>query len=101
MRSALHRHEEAFCAAVLARLPPEAAASLDALLKDNARTGKPYREGSSIMMGVSLGPKNGTGAAGNIKVPKFVIVSMKSKKLGIDKMPAFVAGQKLVVNGNM
>ena len=33
VRSALHRQEEAFCAALLARLPPGAAADLDALLR--------------------------------------------------------------------
>ncbi len=33
VRSALHRQEEAFCAALVARLPPEAAAGLDALLR--------------------------------------------------------------------
>jgi len=33
VRSALHRQEEAFCAALLARLPPETAAGLDALLR--------------------------------------------------------------------
>ena len=33
VRSALHRQEEAFCAALLARLPPGAAVGLDALLK--------------------------------------------------------------------
>ncbi len=33
VRSALHRQEEAFCAALLARLPPETAARLDALLR--------------------------------------------------------------------
>ncbi len=33
VRSALHRQEEAFCAALLALLPPETAAGLDALLR--------------------------------------------------------------------
>jgi hypothetical protein len=33
VRSVLRRQEEAFCAAVLARLPPETAAGLDALLR--------------------------------------------------------------------
>jgi len=33
VRSALHRQEEVFCAAVLARLPPETAVGLDALLR--------------------------------------------------------------------
>ena len=33
VRSVVHRHEEALCAAVLTRLPAEAAAGLDALLK--------------------------------------------------------------------
>lgn len=33
VRSALHRQEEAFCAALVARLPPETAAGLDALLR--------------------------------------------------------------------
>ena len=33
VRSVLRRHEEAFCAAVLTRLPPKTAAGLDALLK--------------------------------------------------------------------
>jgi len=33
VRSALHRQEEAFCAAVLARLPPETVAGLDSLLR--------------------------------------------------------------------
>ncbi len=32
VRSVLHRHEEAFCAALLARLPPETIAGLDTLL---------------------------------------------------------------------
>jgi hypothetical protein len=32
VRSVLHRHEDAFCAALLARLPPEAIAGLEALL---------------------------------------------------------------------
>ena len=39
VRSALHRQEEAFCAAVLARLPPETRAGLDALLHPAARIG--------------------------------------------------------------
>jgi len=33
VRSALHRQEEAFCVALLARLPPETAVGLDALLR--------------------------------------------------------------------
>ncbi len=33
VRSALHRQEEMFCAAVLACLPPETAVDLDALLR--------------------------------------------------------------------
>ncbi len=33
VRSVLHRHEDAFCTALLARLPPEAAAGLNALLR--------------------------------------------------------------------
>jgi len=33
VRSVLHRHEDAFCAALLTRLPPKAAVGLDALLR--------------------------------------------------------------------
>ena len=33
VRSVLHRHEDAFCTALLARLPPEASVRLDALLR--------------------------------------------------------------------
>jgi len=33
VRSVLRRHEDAFCAALLARLPPETIAGLDALLR--------------------------------------------------------------------
>ena len=62
VRSVLRRHEEAFGAAVLARLPPEAAVGLDTLLKastsdaSNAASGKADRELPLLALRAGTGP---------------------------------------------
>jgi len=63
VRSALHRQEEAFCAALLARLPPGAAAGLDALLR--ASDPLPDDDGEDAVPGppALLALRTGTGQA--------------------------------------
>ena len=62
VRSALHRQEEAFCAAVLARLPAETAASIDVLLKapapgtDDAECGEAGRGPMLLTLRAGTGP---------------------------------------------
>ena len=63
VRSAMHRQEEAFCAALLARLPPGAAAGLDALLR--ASDPLPDDDGEDAVPGppALLALRTGTGQA--------------------------------------
>ncbi len=62
VRSVLRRNEEAFCAVLLARLPPEAAAGLDALLKapssdlNDAVSGEADREPPLLALRAGTGP---------------------------------------------
>ncbi len=62
-RSALHRQEEAFCATLLARLPPVAVAGLDALLRSSNPT--PDDDGKDAASGppALLALRTGTGQA--------------------------------------
>ena len=63
VRSVLHRHEDAFCAALLARLPPETIVGLDALLRppDPGEAGDDDGKVRSVPSLVAL--RGGTGQA--------------------------------------
>jgi len=60
VRSVLHRHEDAFCTALLTRLPPEAAAGLDALLRPPV-PGKAGGDADEARPPPLLALRNGTG----------------------------------------
>ncbi len=65
VRSALHRQEEAFCATLRARLPPETAAGLDALLRppDPSGAGDDTENGRAPPPPPLLALRAGTGQA--------------------------------------
>ena len=43
------------------------------------------------MMGLQIGKKNGTGHVGNMKLPSFIVASLR-KTLLIEKLPKIVDG---------
>ena len=63
VRSVLHRHENAFCTALLARLPPETVAGLDALLRASEPGEVGDNDGETRPTPPLLALRNGTGQA--------------------------------------
>ena len=55
-----------------------------------------YQPSNSIMVGISLGKTKGTGQIGSWKAWSWLIAMLKSKHLGTDYAPNFVAGSRTI-----
>ncbi len=55
-----------------------------------------YQPSSSLMVGISLGKTKGTGQIGSWKAWSWLIAMLKSKHLGVDYAPSFVAGSRTI-----
>lgn len=60
-----------------------------------------YKRDEKYMLAASLGRKKGTGQAGTMKLPSFMVWWFKARTLGIEKMPGLIKGERLVIGSSL
>ncbi|KAI9684223.1 MAG: hypothetical protein M1829_003494 [Trizodia sp. TS-e1964] len=60
-----------------------------------------YKRDEKFMLAASLGRKKGTGQAGTMKLPSFMVWWFKSRSLGVEKLPGLIKGERLVLGSSI